>query len=154
MLEIFKEISSVITNGSHILKDVETRKRLFLLECRTNLSIINMIPLNISNKDLQTYVTQLLPTLNIEMSKLLLSHFKNDFLSQISSTISFEEIEDEEILLHNDPKDILIQIISKVETLKIICLLIEKPLPIEHINLKIRLKNLKKVLLLGLDLRA
>ena len=144
MLEIISKLTGFLAETSTSMKGENIRKRLFILECRTNIAIIGMM--NFDDAKKQELAYSLITELNYDMSLTLLAHFKNNFLNNILPDFEFLDPEDE-LEIKSEPKDQLIQIISKIKALHIISKHYSSNNQIPNINVSLRINNLRKILL-------
>jgi len=123
------------------ISDKEIQKRLFLKECRFNLSLLSFLDWKEENKrELSTkYV---IPKLETKFSLLILNFYNTDLFSIVKNNITNLFPNEEEKI--PDSNDIITQIVNKIEVLKVIS---EFPDEFNHANIHKRISNLRESLL-------
>jgi hypothetical protein len=143
-LEIGSIIPKIAQGIQEIVQDKEKQKRLFLLECRHNLGVLGMTEWENVHQDM---IFELINHLKTEITQNLLVHFENDVFHLGAQAIReiFNDNKDEITPSNND---VFMQIILKINMLKIIASLPHELRIYHHANLSIRIGNLRKSLLL------
>jgi hypothetical protein len=144
MFDFLTKLKETFIDINTSMKDEQIRKRLFILECRTNLSILAMMDWKVNNKI--KHCLSLVPELNCEMSQLLLMHYENEFINNIS--MKFIDTSDEDgISTHDEPKNKLIQIISKIKALQVIAKQADNIEFDNQVKIELRINNLRITLI-------
>lgn len=123
-------------------KNIELNKRLFIQECRYNISLLNLTDWKGSNRDFKKYV---ITNLKTDISTIMLCHHKNDIFK-------IADMEIKKIFLKDDKSDepnsnnLFTQIINKISLLKVIANIPENLSKYDKSDLDIRIKNLSKSL--------
>jgi len=123
-------------------KNKELNRRLFIQECRYNLSLLNLTDWKGSSRDFKKYIINNLKT---EITTLMLCHHKNDIFQIAENKVN-------KIFLKDDRGDepnssnLFTQIINKISLLKVIVNIPENLSKYDKSDLDIRIKNLTKSL--------
>lgn len=144
MIEIGTIIPKLAQGLHELMQDKEKQKRLFLLECRHNLGILGLTQW----KDIhQNMIYEFLNHLKTETTEAILIHFENDIFHLGGQKIFdfFINVEDDGEPSSND---LFIQIITKINLLKIIATIPEEFRANDHSNINKRINNLRTSLLL------
>lgn len=135
---IIDKISDHVIAG---ISDKEIQKRLFLKECRYNLSLISILDWRDKGAELGKYV---IPKLETQYSTLMLSYLDADTFSIVKNNItSFLKLDEGEKDIPH-PKDVVTRIVNKIEVLKVI---VSLPDYLNSSRIEIRMKNLREELL-------
>jgi hypothetical protein len=123
------------------ISDKEIQKRLFLKECRFNLSLLSILDWKEENKR-ELSCKHILPKLETKYSLIMLSFYNSDLFSIVKNNITnLLPNKDEKIPESND---IITQIINKIEVLKVVANL---PDELNHSNIQQRVSNLRDSLI-------
>lgn len=130
------------------LRNEKIRKRMFLLECRNNLSILDVC--NWASVETNAQKFSVIDQLSCEMSLALLSNFENDFIHNVAEYISSSTVEEgisEGINLQDEPDSKLLLMISKIQTLQAISKLSKSQIDADNARLTMRIGNLKRLII-------
>jgi len=119
----------------------EIQKRLFLKECRFNLSLLSILDWKEENKS-ELRNKFILPNLETKYSLMMLNFYNTDLFSIIKNNITNILPNDDERI--PESKDIITQIINKIEVLKVI---VNLPDELNHSNTHKRISNLRDSLI-------
>lgn len=134
---IDKLSDELIKNISH----KEIQKRLFLKECRFNLSLLSILDWKEENKR-ELSAKYVLPKLKTEYALIMLSLYNTDLFSVVKNKINNLLPNDDEKI--PDSNDIITQIVNKIEVLKVIS---DFPEELNHSNFHKRVSNLRESLI-------
>jgi hypothetical protein len=123
------------------ITDKEIQKRMFLKECRFNLSLLSILDWKEENKR-ELSAKYVLPKLETKYSLLMLNFYNADLFSIVKNNITnLLPNVDEKI---PDSNDIITQIVNKIEVLKVIS---DFPDELNHANIHKRISNLRESLI-------
>jgi hypothetical protein len=124
-------------------KSKELNKRLFIQECRYNLSLLNITDWEGSSREFKIYIIKQLKT---EIAVIMLCNYKNEI-------ISLAEIEIRKIFVKDGKGDepnsnnLFTQIVNKINLLKVIANIPDNLKEFDKSNIDIRISNLNKALI-------
>lgn len=128
-------------------KNDEVVKRLFIQECRYNLSLLSLAKWKGADKSFNKYLAQ---NLKCEVASIMHCKYDNDFFhftsAQIKKILKFKDPEEKLIT------DILLQLINKISVLKVIANIPIEMSRYDKSNIDKRISNLNKSLTIIMEI--